>query len=272
MSPTQNKGWLANPQRRQRRDASYTFTDEDAEALINKIDQQQNYISETLKRPHPELDEQLRLRDKALIATAWIFFKRGGEVLRVKRKDVKVTEKQILFTFSISKKAKRFKICQDCGTKNGYRSKFCRECRADLVNTEVIKEGKPVVATKTKTLKNKFVGYIVEWLKELDRIRPKSEDIYLFPALRVVFSSGFFDFLSEKPMTVQNFDRILQKLDPNMTSCLFRYGGAEKYLRLGYLPHELKEIGDWATSRMPELYSSRKGLTPTMRRWSEDVR
>lgn len=88
----------------------------------------------------------------------------------------------------------------------------------------------------------------------------------------MVFTTAFFDFRSERPMTLQNFNRILKRLDPSMTSCLFRYGGVEKYLLLGYLPHELKEIGDWSTSKMPELYAERKDITPVQRRWSEDVR
>ena len=73
-------------------------------------------------------------------------------------------------------------------------------------------------------------------------------------------------------MTVQNLDSILKRLDPKMKSCLFRYGGAEKYLALGYTPYELKEIGDWSSSKMPEVYAERKGITPTQRRWSEDIR
>ncbi|MFC1487028.1 hypothetical protein ACFLRN_04995 [Thermoproteota archaeon] len=64
-----------------------------------------------------------------------------------------------------------------------------------------------------------------------------------------------FDFLTKKPMTIQNYDRILKRLDHRMTSCLFRYGGAEKFLVLGYTPFELKEIGDWSSSKIPEIYA-----------------
>ena len=73
-------------------------------------------------------------------------------------------------------------------------------------------------------------------------------------------------------MTVQNLDAILQKLDSTITSSFFRYFATEKYLSLGYLPHELKEVGDWSSSRMPELYAERMGLTPALRKWSEDSR
>ena len=266
-----NRGWLANSERRKRRDRAHTFTDEDAEKLISKVDEIPNYISETLTRAHPELDGLIRLRDKALISIAWTWFKRGGEILRLKRKDVSVTEREILVTFQIQKKQKRLKVCLECGERNGYRSNFCRKCNADLREVEIIREGGPQIVTKRKTLRHKFVKYILEWLQKFDELTEDGE-AWLFPALRVVFSHAFFDFSSEKPMTIQNFDRILKRLDPNMTSCLFRYGGAEKYLVLGYTPFELKEIGDWSSSKMPETYAARKGITSAQRRWSEDVR
>lgn len=265
------RGWLANPERRARRDRPHTFTNEDAERLINAVDSVPNYVSETLTRTHPQLGTLMRLRDKALIATTWTWFKRAGEVLSLKRKDVDVTDKEILVTFEIQKKQRRLKVCPDCDTKNGYRSNFCRKCKADLQQVPVKFEGGPQIVTKRKTLQHKFTRYILEWLEQFDGLT-EDQEAWFFPALRVVFTSAFFDFKSEKPMTVQNFDRILKRLDPEMTSCLFRYGGAEKYLVLGYTPFELKEIGDWSSSKMPEVYATRKGITPAQRRWAEDVR
>ncbi len=50
---------------------------------------------------------------------------------------------------------------------------------------------------------------------------------------------------------------------------MFRCGGAEKYLASGYISHELAEIGDWATSNMPEAYAERIGLTPSQKRFFE---
>ena len=69
-----------------------------------------------------------------------------------------------------------------------------------------------------------------------------------------------------------NLDALLQRLDPSITSSFFRYFATEKYLSLGYLPHELKEVGDWSSSKMPEVYAERMGLTPVLRKWSEDSR
>lgn len=274
-----SRGWLANPKRRSRRDRSQTFTNKDAEKLINRIDQMPNYISKIFGST---LDSIMRARDKALIALAWTFFKRGGEVLKLKRKDVDLTEKEIIVTFSVSKKKKRFKVCPECETKNGFRSKFCRECNRNLLDVAISEEGGELIVTKRKVLTHKFVRYVLEWIKKFDFLTENFKnrgEALLFPPLRVVFSRAYFDFFSkdvetgeDKPMTIQNFDKILQRLDPNMTSCLFRYGGSEKYLALGYTPHELKEIGDWESSYMPEVYAKRKGITPTQRRWSEDVR
>jgi hypothetical protein len=123
--------------------------------------------------------------------------------------------------------------------------------------------------TERKTLRNKFTKYVVDWLLEFDKLTKKG---WFFPALRVAFTSACFDFNSTNSMTIQNFDRILKRLDPKMTSCLFRYGGAEKYLGLGYTPYELKQIGDWSSSKMPEVYAERKGITSAQKRWSEDQR
>ena len=264
----QTRGWLANPERKARRDRANTFTNQNALRLIRKIEVIPQYVSQTLDL---RFDRLLRLRDKALVSVSWIWFKCGGEVLRLKRKDVALTNREVLVTFHIQKKQKRHKVCPNCETKNGFKSKYCRECNADLRQIEIRQEGNAQIVTKRKTLGNKFTHYIVDWLTEFDKLTEEKEG-WLFPALRVVFTSAYFDFKSEKPMTVQNFDRILKRLDPNMTSCLFRYGGAEKYLALGYTPYELKGIGDWSSSKMPEVYAERKGMTPAQRRWSEDVR
>ena len=268
MSEKAKRGWLVNSDRKARRDRANTFTDQNALELINKIETIPRYVSPKLGS---EINNLLRLRDKALISVNWIWFKRGGEVLGLKRKDIALTDREILVTFHIQKKQKRYKFCPKCETKNGYRSNFCRKCKTDLQRVKVRREGEPRIVTKRKTLKHKFTGYILEWLREFDALTEDKES-WFFPALRVVFTSAYFDFKSEKPMTIQNFDRILKRLDPKMTSCLFRYGGAEKYLVLGYTPYELKEIGDWSSSKMPEIYAERKGITPAQRRWSEDVR
>jgi integrase len=260
------RGWLTNSGRRARRDRANTFTNLDALKLINKIDSIPAYVSTKLDS---RFDKLLRLRDKALIATAWVWFKRAGEVLALRREDVALTDRELLVTFQIQKKQKRFKICFRCKTRNGVKSNYCRECKTDLRNVGVIQKGNSRIVTKRKTLRNKFTKYVVDWLLEFDKFTKKG---WFFPALRVVFTSAYFDFNSINPMSIQNFDRILNRLDPKMTSCLFRYGGVEKYLVLGYNPHELKEIGDWSSSKMPEVYAERKGLTPALRKWSEDTR
>ena len=264
----QYRGWLKNPERKARQQRSLAFTDKDVQGLLDKIDQLPEYVKPTLG---PEIDRLLRLRDKAIISTGWIWFKRASEFLAVKRKDVAVTDRQILVTFTIKKKAKRFKICPVCEIKSGYRAKFCRECKADLKDVEVQGEKEDLIVTKRKTLKNRFVQHIVNWLDKFDKLT-KDSSSWFFPSLRVVFTSAYFDFKSEKPMSVQNLNHILQRLDPTVTSSFFRYFATEKYLTLGYSERELRQIGDWSSSRMPEIYAERKGLTPAQRRFAEDVR
>jgi hypothetical protein len=53
---------------------------------------------------------------------------------------------------------------------------------------------------------------------------------------------------------------------------MFRYGGSEKFLQLGYSPLELAIVGDWESSLMPEVYARRKDLSVAQRRFAEDVR
>lgn len=262
-------GWLKNKARRERRNTPNTFTDKDCEELIRKIEEKPHYISEKLG---DELNRLMKSRDKAIISTIWIFFKRANEVLKLKRKDIKLTQTQLFVTFTISKKQKRYKICLECGERNGYRSNYCKKCSANLQEVDVLVDSNPRIVTKKKTLAHKLAKHIQEWYTNLHELNANDPESWFFPALRVVFSNGYFDLHSPRPMTVQNFNRILQRLDPTLTSSMFRYGGTEKYLLLGYTPRELKEIGDWSSSYMPEIYAEKKGLTTTQQRWSEDVR
>lgn len=234
-----------------------------------------NEIGSWKKTLGSETDRLLRLRDKSIISISWIFFKRGSEILGIKRKDVDVTDRQILVTFHIQKKSKRFKICPMCNTKSGFKANFCRKCKADLQDVEVQGEKGEFIVTKRKTLKNRFVQHIVTWLNEFDKLTEElkdPEECWFFPALRVVFTFAYFDFKAEKRMTVQNLDRILQRLDPTITSSFFRYFATEKYLTRGYSERELAQVGDWSSSRMVEVYAKRLGITPAQRRFAEDVR
>jgi hypothetical protein len=53
---------------------------------------------------------------------------------------------------------------------------------------------------------------------------------------------------------------------------MFRYGAAEKFLRLNYTPYDLKEIGDWSSAHMPESYVKRIGLMQSQTKFMKDVR
>ena len=269
---SQYRGWLANPERKQRQQRSLAFTDKDVQNLLDKIDRIPEYCKKILG---PEIDRILRLRDKAIISTGWIWFKRASEFLSIRRKDVAVTDRQILVTFTIKKKTKRYKICPVCETKSGCKARYCRECKAELKDVEVQGEKENTIVTKRKTLKNRFVQHIVSWLEEFDQITKNlkdSEEAWFFPALKVVFNAGYLKYFFERPMTVQNLNHILQRLDPTITSSFFRYFSTEQLLTLGYTERELKQIGDWSSSRMLEIYAERKGLTPAQRRFAEDTR
>jgi len=178
-------------------------------------------------------------------------------------------------TFVISKTQKLAKFCPVCDRikgKNKKNASFCNNCATDLTGIEPELVGKPKKSTKWKTLQYRFAKYIVDWLQKFDEICPNGAEAWLFPPLSVSFESTSFRFFSEKPMTVRNYNYLLQKLDKTMTSSLFRYGGAERHLRLGYTPEELKELGDWSTIEMPMRYAKEIGLTREQKKFGDDLR
>ncbi len=173
MNKQNNRGWLANPERKARRDRANTFTNQDALRLIKEIETIPEYVSQTLDS---RFDRLLRLRDKALVSVSWIWFKRAGEILGLKRKDIALTDREVLVTFHSQKKQKRYKVCPKCQTKNGYKSNFCRKCKADLQEVQVKREGEPYIVTKRKVLQHKFTRHIVEWLREFDILTEDKKD------------------------------------------------------------------------------------------------
>lgn len=59
----QNRGWLTNPQRKERQQKSLAFTDKDVQGLLNKIEGIQQYCKPTLGE---RIDQLLRQRDRRL--------------------------------------------------------------------------------------------------------------------------------------------------------------------------------------------------------------
>ena len=92
---------------------------------------------------------------------------------------------------------------------------------------------------------------------------------YVFPPFKT-FEGYDFDF--NEHIKCARLGRIIQDLDESLFSAVFRYGASEKYLLLGYTREELRQIGDWADVRMPEIYAKRAGLSPGEERWSKDKR
>jgi len=268
-------GWLKNEARRKRREGFDKFTDEHCRHLIDVIEGMEHYISPKLPERY---DILMRSRDKALISMNYIFFKRANEQLRVKRSDVVVRDGSLFVTFIISKTQKRAKFCPVCDRirgKNKKNAKFCNNCATDLTGIEPELVGEAKKSTKWKSLQYKFAKYITDWLQKFDEIAPnhkKDNSPWLFPPLSVSFESAFFKFFQKKPMTVRNYNYLLQKLDESLTTSLFRYGGSERCLRLGYTPEELKELGDWSTIEMPMRYAKEIGLTREQKKFGDDLR
>lgn len=263
-------GWLTNIDRKKRRDRSQTLTDNQVLQLIQDIEENPQYTKLDAKA-----DTLIRLRDAALIGTDWTWFKRGGEVLNLQNGDVTFEGNEIALSLIIEKKQKRVKFCPYCRTKNkptknAIKAEFCKNCGKPIGNVELKLIGEPNKRViKRKKITYPFVQPLVKWYKAIQvfKLQP---DSWIFP--RYHYFSRKFLFNATKPITVQRFDQILQRLDFTLTSSMFRYGGAEKYLRLGYTPFELKEIGDWSSSKMPEIYAERKGLSPSQRKFADDER
>jgi ribosomal protein L40E len=263
---TSKSGWLKNKQRLNRRDSAFTLPDKEALGLIQQIETTPNYT-----KLEPEADSLMRHRDMALIALEQTWFKRGGEGLSLQVTDIGYTDKEVTVTFTIEKKNKAYKICLDCKQKNAKSANYCRKCGVKIKQLEPVRVSqKPVKRTKSKNRKQIFMPYLVAWLQEIEKLKiPR--DSWLFPRYHYFSRTFLWSTQKYKHMTVERLDQILQKLDPTLTSCHFRYAGAENNLRRGYTPSDLKEIGDWSSSRQPESYAERKGLTPTQKKFSEDV-
>ncbi len=268
-NPTLNNtksGWLKNEQRLKRRDSAFTLTDKEALKLIQQINDSPAYT-----KCDTEADQLIRLRDKAIIALEQTWFKRGGEGLSLQVSDAGYTNKEVIITFTIEKKSKAHKICPSCKTKNAKSANYCKKCGIEIKQLTPIKVSqKPVKRTKSKNRKQIFMPYIVEWLQTIEQLKIERES-WLFPRYHYFSRTFLWSSQKYKHMTVERLDQILQNLDPTLTSCHFRYAGAENNLRKGYTPSDLKEIGDWSSSRQPESYAERKGLTPTQKKFSEDI-
>lgn len=257
-------GWLTNPKRRERRDRPFTLTDGMVLKLLEKVSKKVYFEGDE------EANKILRLRNISLISTIWIYFKRANEVLNLRLNDVTWDNKNIYYTYRILKKKKRKIKCPSCGLLNGIKSLFCRKCGTNLSGGEVVIIGEDTTVVKPKDLSYIFVPYSMRWFEVAKKYLSPPENAYAYPPFRYRRPFMWFDW--SRHITVQMFDKMLQELDPSLTSCHFRYGGSEKYARLGYSSDEQMAIGDWSTPIMPKIYAKRKGLSFEVSKFSLDAR
>lgn len=260
---SKRRGWLVNKSRKTRRDRVGTLTDQDVIKLVNEIDEMEKYT----KLKELKNDQRMRKRDQAIIALSWIFFKRAGENLRVKLGDVYVDDSELAVTFHISKKAKGVKFCGSCGEETWRRARFCRKCGEDISHIPITEVGQTLTPTKRKSMEYWACPYVARWVEALKGLGCEREG-YVFPPFNYIADA----FQFERHLTVQRVNQILQRLDPTLTSHMFRYGATEKFLRLDYTPYDLKEIGDWSSTHMPETYARRMGLTRSQTKFMKDTR
>ncbi len=265
---SQQLGWLKNEARLRRKDTPRCLRDEQVEQMLKKIINFKDYTKQEYN-----IDAMIKMRDCALIATNWIWFKRANEILSLRFGDVSITDTYVIVSMIIKKKQKRYKICpnHEKGIKNSKDSMFCKICGNNITNLDLTVFGtKPIPKPKRKRIDFLFCKYLVTWYEVMRDYLDADLDSWLFP--RYHNFSGKFLLHKKKHLTVQWYDKMLQRLDPTMTSSIFRYGGAEKYLNLGYSPRDVADMGDWSNSQMPERYAERKGLTRAQREFADDIR
>jgi ribosomal protein L37AE/L43A len=231
-----------------------------------------------------DLNILVKLRDIALISFNWIYFKRAREVLGLTFGSIGVAEnalsetetyKVMTVSVNIEKKRKRYKICPKCKfkdqpLKNSLNSNFCKKCGRNIEKAQIIEIGaKAEPKTKSKDISEHYTQYVMDWVNKLKSLGAQ-KNWWLFPKYNVLAKR--FMFTDEDPIGVARYDQILQRLDPTMSSCMFRYGGTEKHYRLGYTSHEIADIGDWSSDAQPERYAKRLGLTPSQQKFSRDKR
>jgi integrase len=291
-----HRGWLVNKKRNNRRESDNTLVDSDVLKLINKIENSPRYT----QYQDSDIDVLLKLRDEAIIALGWTFFKRGNELLGVKVGQITIVkvdgEDVMQVQFHVQKKQKYIKFCPSCTKKNkpttnARDANFCRNCGRSLKQVEAQKIGKnyrPV--KKIKSLQDVFVKYVLAWQSYAKE--NADDDDFLFPPYRRWFGFRFghvdenvkhrkvkvgdkrvFKEIDDSyyRLSIQRLDQILQALDPTMTSSMFRYGHTEVLFREGKDAVTVKQIGDWESTRMPEIYAERKGLTKANKQFAFDV-
>jgi integrase len=282
----QHSGWLTNTARRERRDRPNTLTDQDIRGYIQKIKDDPDYCK--LDSP---ADRFLKTRDCALIALNWIFFKRAGEVLSLKLGDITLVEhgKYLSATFSIQKKREYILLCSYCSSENKGRNRKdrdevwrrCANCGESLEGSKRKTKPAKEVVTKRKRAQHEFCKVVWDWIGHAGMLSSVPNDFkfdpdaWLFPRMK---NDGSFDWHSKKHLARWSYDRILQRIDPTMTSSMFRYGRTESLLsakdrrgRQLYSIRDLVELGDWSGAQMPETYAKRKGLSDSQARFQDDM-
>ena len=128
-----------------------------------------------------------RLRSQALIAIFSKTGKRRGELAKLKRNYLTISEDntQLLIDFTLEKKKRHFKLCSNCltrdkPTRNSATALFCKKCGVNLSETIVSVNSLSVNSIKSLYLDDPLVIHITEYLNFLDSLKHK--DIWLFPA------------------------------------------------------------------------------------------
>ncbi len=270
-------GWLQDQKRRDRRDREDTLTGKEVGVFIEKIE-----TSETYSKLSLDNNAVVKLRDKAVFALWWIFFKRGGEMLSLRCKDINVMEDRLVVTYAIEKKKRFVLICAKCGYENRRNHRkdaddvyvVCKKCSRSLQDSIRETRKELVTSLKRRSLKDPMTAHILAW-KEHTGHAAAGPNSWFFPKFQYFQNRFVWD--SEKPLSIQWLDWMLQKTDKSLTSSMARYGHTEQLLKAKtekgapkYSIDAITRRGDWESYDMPMRYAQKKGLTQQEIEFEED--
>jgi len=168
-----------------------------------------------------------RLRSLALISLLKRVGKRRGEIPKLLRKDVTNEtvnmEPVYSFRFTLEKKIRHFKLCQNCLTKgkptrNSSTANFCKKCGVSIELNPILSTHKQAYSLKNIKLSDPLAHYITEYLEFLDGLNPIP--LFLFPATKNIF--GTMIILENEGLKGRQIYNLIHALNPNAWTHLFR--------------------------------------------------
>lgn len=170
-------------------------------------------------------NDYFRLRAKAVVALAEKFGKRRSEIACLARKDLKVEDRLLYVTFTLSKKHKRgffqfLKVLEK--TNPAALDKPLGMLKLEWKAWTQTEEGHSVrqdLRTKSIDRSDRFARLIIEYMNYMDAKYPHAK--FLFPAGMTIFGQTYKIFENEH-LSGRQMLRLIKLLNPSAWMHLFR--------------------------------------------------